>query len=99
MQLKKMVEALTTKSGDIPTSTVESMNASIISKVFAEHTTVIDNTSSDSQLIETNLEAVEKILKVDANIKRGKEKIYLSLKDNNLPNQSSTIDNDSILMG
>jgi len=51
IQLWHMVEALTTKSGDINTSTVERINASNIRYK--------QSTSSNSQLIDTNHETVE----------------------------------------
>jgi len=89
IQFNQMVEALTTKSGDIPTSTVETMMATNKSTILEEHTTVIDSTSSDSQLIHVNHETVEQNREIDTNLTREVKEMLSSLNDkptNNEPN-------------
>jgi len=91
MQLRQMIEVLTTKSGEIITSTVETMYAPNTSTMLAEHTTVIDSTPSTFQLIDTNNETLEQCGGKDTTLTREGNEMILSLKVNPTNNKRTHI--------
>jgi len=89
-----MIEVLTTKSGEITTSNYRST-------ILAEHTTVIDSTSSTSQLIDTNNETLVQCDGINTTLTSAENGMILSLKDkptNNERTQISSIEKDSIIL-
>jgi len=95
-----MIEVLTTKSGEITTSKVDTMYAPNTSTILAEHTTVIDSTTSTSQSIDTNNETLIPCGGIDTTLTREENEMISSLKDKSSINertQSSSLEKDSVV--